>query len=128
MDLPSKYSGTSNPDRLVPFTGWLHQEHTGTANCIVFESDKSFIRTGERKSLNMCFDRNSRGLGQKLPAVLSRVVGDAADGAFFVDERILEGRDRAHVNPAEYERTAFVEGPECDGDEFTGRCKDDRSI
>src|SRR5437868_3369604 len=88
--------------RSIPFLGLFTQEHTCATNRVVFERGECFVGVCEREGLDVCADGNLRGFLQKLMTVCACVVGDAADDALAIDERIIECRDRTHVYAAEH--------------------------
>ena len=71
---------------------------------------------------------NLRGDAQEILAVLTRVVGHAANHALLIEKIVIERRDRAHVNAAENEHSAFLERGERRRDKLSGRREDNRRV
>ena len=56
------------------------------------------VRLIEGKELHFRVDGDFSSQAQEFAAVLSSIVGHALDGPLLVEQRVLEARDRAHVN------------------------------
>src|SRR5205085_6554184 len=92
----------------VPCLGSSTQQHACAANRVVLERGEGFVGVCEREGLDVCADGNLRGFLQELTTVCACVVGDAADDALAIDERIVECRDRTHVYATKHECAAAL--------------------
>src|SRR6185437_2160584 len=102
-------------------------EHTGAANSVMFESIERLVCLAKGKDLHLSMDRNLGGNAEKIAAILASVVGDALDGALFIEQLIIKAGNRAHVDSAKDEGSAFSQGLKSRRDQLAcGRKNDGR--
>src|SRR2546421_1275254 len=94
----------------------------------MLQCNQRFVRVFQRKLLHMRAYGNSGSFRQKLTPIIARIIRNAADGSFAVDQRILKRRDRAHVYSAEDQNTSFLQSLQSDRNQFSGRSKNYRRI
>ena len=65
---------------------------------------------------------------QEVAAVLARVVGDAANDPFVIEELIIEGWDHTHVDAAQGQSSSSLQRAKGRGHEFAGGREDDAAV
>ncbi len=104
------------------------EEKGCTRDGIELECMERTVGVTQREGLYIRADGNFRGDAQEILAVLASVIGDAADGAFVIEQVVGERRYGAHVNAAQNERAALAQGAERHRNNFSRRGKDDSGV
>src|SRR6266850_1840096 len=94
----------------------LHAESPSSTRSTAAPGMASFLRAfsaigvTQGKNPYVSTNGNLGGNMKKIFPVFARVVGHAANHALLVQQLVLERRNRAHVNSAEHQHAAFLEG------------------
>src|SRR5579863_1057186 len=114
--------------RQCGMSGVPHLNHRSSLNRIPFQRIERPVRLRERKQFDVAANRNVCGNPQEIFAVLPRVVGNAAYNALLIQQIVAKARDRTHMNPAKYDRSAFPQNLQRSGNDLTRRRKNNRRI
>src|SRR4030095_684718 len=103
-------------------------EHAGAADRIILQRRQGFVSFLKIKSLHMRSHGNGSSFHKKLATILARVVSNASQNAFAVNERIIKGWNSTHVDAAKNNRSTFPDRLQRSGDELTCWREDDGRI
>src|SRR4029077_2556884 len=103
-------------------------EDGGTFDRVVLQLIQGLMGIAQRKPLHLSVDGDLRGDTQEVYSVLARIVSHTANHPLLIEQAVIQRWNRAHVNPAQGQRSALLQRFERCGHDLTRGRENDRRV